>query len=56
MHKRSVERNLEIIGEAINTILKNDSTYSSHITYATAIVSLRNLVIHAYGNLSDETI
>jgi uncharacterized protein with HEPN domain len=56
MRKRAVERNLEIIGEAINRILKNDSSYSSHITDATAIVSLRNLVIHAYDNISDETI
>lgn len=56
MRKRAVERNLEIIGEAINRILKTDATFSSKITDAIAIVSLRNQVIHAYDNISDETI
>ena len=56
MRKRAVERNLEIIGEAINRILKTDSSFISKITDATAIVGLRNQVIHAYDNISDETI
>jgi uncharacterized protein with HEPN domain len=56
MRKRAVERNLEIIGEAINRILKTDNSYSSKITDANAIVGLRNQVIHAYDNISDETI
>ncbi|MFV8270821.1 DUF86 domain-containing protein [Flavobacterium sp. GT2N3] len=56
MRKRAVERNLEIIGEAINRILKTDSSFTSKITDATAIVGLRNQVIHAYDNISDETI
>jgi uncharacterized protein with HEPN domain len=52
MRKRAVERNLEIIGEAINRILKTDSSYTE-ITDATAIVGLRNQVIHAY-DISDK--
>lgn len=56
MRKRAVERNLEIIGEAINRILKTDNSYSSKITDANAIVGLRNQVIHAYDNISDEII
>lgn len=56
MRKRAVERNLEIIGEAINRITKADNAISSKITDATAIVGLRNQVIHAYDNISDETI
>ena len=56
MRKRAVERNLEIIGEAINRILKSDHSYTLKITDATAIVGLRNQVIHAYDNISDETI
>ena len=56
MRKRAVERNLEIIGEAINRILKADATFSSKITDAAAIVGLRNQVIHAYDSISDETI
>jgi uncharacterized protein with HEPN domain len=56
MRKRAVERNLEIIGEAINRIIKTDNSFSSKITDSIAIVGLRNQVIHAYDNISDETI
>ncbi len=56
MLKRAVERNLEIIGEAINRIIKHDPNFEEKITNAKAIVSLRNQVIHAYDNISDENI
>lgn len=56
MLKRAIERDLEIIGEAINRILKQDENYSERITNAKAIISLRNQVIHAYDNISDENI
>ena len=56
MLKRAVERNLEIIGEAINRALNQDESLKNKITNARAIVGLRNQVIHAYDNLSDENI
>ena len=56
MRKRAVERNLEVIGEAINRILKRDSNYEDLISSARSIVALRNHVIHAYDNISDENI
>lgn len=56
MRKRAIERNLEIIGEAINTILKADNAIVLKITDSIAIIGLRNQVIHAYDNISDETI
>lgn len=56
MRERAVERNLEIIGEAINRILKSDDSYALKITDSNAIVSLRNQVIHAYDSISDEII
>ncbi len=56
MLKRAVERNLEIIGEAVNKILKKDETFSQKISEAKSIIGLRNLVIHAYDNISDENI
>jgi uncharacterized protein with HEPN domain len=52
--KRAVERNLEIIGEAINRILKEDPDIQ--IENARRIVGLRNQIIHAYNNISDENI
>lgn len=56
MLKRAVERNLEIIGEAINRIITRDGSYNEKITNAKAIIGLRNHVIHAYDNISDENI
>lgn len=56
MLKRAVERNLEIIGEAINRIITRDSSYNIKITNAKAIIGLRYHVIHAYDNISDESI
>ncbi|WOC51432.1 hypothetical protein BPO_0785 [Bergeyella porcorum] len=54
MMKRAVERNLEIIGEATNRILKIDN--SIHISNARNIVGLRNQIIHAYDSIQDEII
>lgn len=56
MLKRAVERNLEIIGEAMNRILTRDSNFEARITNAKSIIGLRNHVIHAYDNISDENI
>lgn len=39
MLKRAVERDLEIIGEAVNRILTRDSTFETLISDAKAIVS-----------------
>lgn len=50
--QRAVERNFEIIGEAINRILKVDQDFP--ITSAYRIVGLRNQIIHGYDNLSDD--
>jgi len=52
--RRSVERELEIIGEAMSKILQLDPNIS--INNARKIVSLRNRVIHAYDNVDDEIV
>ena len=54
--KRATERELEIIGEAVNRIIKQDSSFENQITNATSIIDLRNQVIHAYDSISDENI
>jgi uncharacterized protein with HEPN domain len=56
MLKRAVERDLEIIGEAINRIITRDNSFIDKISNARAIIGLRNQVIHSYDNISDETI
>lgn len=52
--KRAIERDLEIIGEAINRILIIDPEFP--IINARRIVGLRNQIIHGYDSVSDENI
>ena len=49
--RRAVEREIEIIGEAMSKILKLFPEIS--ISYARVIVDLRNRVIHAYDSVDD---
>ena len=54
MVRRSVEREIEIIGEAMNRLLKIQPNVA--ITSATKIVDQRNLIIHAYDSINNEII
>lgn len=54
--KRAIERELEIIGEAMNRVIKSDPSLVNEITDAKDIIGLRNQVLHAYDNISDENI
>jgi len=52
--KKAVERNIEIIGEAVNRI----TNYSQQIEIQNArqIIGTRNRIAHEYDNISDEVI
>ena len=52
--KRAVERNIEIIGEAVNRILKENPNFS--IENSRNIVGTRNRIIHGYDNIADDLI
>jgi uncharacterized protein with HEPN domain len=52
--KRAVERNLEIIGEAVNRILKEKPDYK--IENSRNIIGTRNRIIHSYDNVADDLI
>jgi uncharacterized protein with HEPN domain len=49
--RRGIERELEIIGEAANRIIKIDKTIK--IDNARKIVDLRNWIIHGYDKVDD---
>lgn len=52
--KKAVERNIEIIGEAVNRIL---NVYPEiKITNARKIVDTRNRIIHGYDTVSEEIV
>jgi uncharacterized protein with HEPN domain len=52
--RRAVERNVEIIGEALNRIISKDPTVS--VSNARKIIDTRNRIIHGYDSVSDEII
>ena len=51
---RAVERDLMIIGEAINKILKSEPEIN--ISSAKHIIGLRNMIVHAYDSIDPTTL
>lgn len=52
--KRAVERNIEIIGEATNRILKKEKSFK--LENAQKIIGTRNRIAHGYDKISDDLI
>lgn len=52
--KRAVERNIEIIGEAVNRILKRDKNFE--LNNARQVIGTRNRIAHGYDKITDDLI
>lgn len=52
--RKAIERNIEIIGEAVNRILKVQPDIQ--ITYARKIIDTRNRISHGYDSVSEDII
>lgn len=52
--QRAIERNIEIIGEAVSRILKLSPDFP--INHARKIIDTRNRIIHGYDNVSKDII
>ena len=52
MLRRAIERNIGIIGEATNKVLKDNPNIA--ISHAKAIIATRNRVIHDYAAVTDD--
>ena len=50
--KRAVERDIEIIGEAVNRIHKKDKDFK--LENAQKIIGTRNRIAHGYDKISDD--
>jgi len=56
MLRQSVERNFEIIGEAMRRITQNDPTVAQGISGYAQIIAFRNILIHGYDQLNDNLV
>jgi uncharacterized protein with HEPN domain len=52
--KRAVERNFEIIGEAVHRILRKEPNFN--IENAHKIIGTRNRIAHGYDKVSDDLV
>jgi len=51
-----VERQFEIIGEALNHLLRREPDLKGKISDASLIIAFRNRLIHGYATVSDEVV
>lgn len=56
MIRQTAERNFEIIGEAINRILKKDKELVRNIPDYRRIIDFRNIISHGYFELDSEIV
>lgn len=54
--RSAVERQLMIVGEALNRLKKIDPTAASSITDARQIIAFRNILVHGYDIVRDEVV
>ena len=51
--RSAVERQLEIIGEALNHLSRSDMERAAQVPQLRSIVGLRNILVHGYAELDD---
>ncbi len=54
--RSAVERQFEIIGEALNQLLKREPQWSSRISDCARIIAFRNYLIHGYSDIDHEVV
>jgi uncharacterized protein with HEPN domain len=56
MLRSAVERQFEIIGEALNQALRLNPGLASRISDTNRIIAFRNRLIHAYASIADDVV
>lgn len=54
--RRTVEREFEIVGEALSRLSRSDPTTATAISELPRIVAFRNRIIHAYDAIDDAAV
>ena len=56
MLRSAVERQFEVIGEAMAQLARTDETLASLISQYQRIIAFRNVLIHGYANVDDRLV
>lgn len=56
MLRSAVERQFEIIGEALNQLCKIEPHWAKRIPDVPQIIAFRNVLIHGYASVNDLTV
>ncbi len=53
MLRSAVERQFEVIGEALNQALRSEPSLAVKVSHSSRIIGFRNQLIHGYASISD---
>lgn len=56
LRRSAVERQLEIVGEALNNLRKSDPDTAQRIPEISRIIGLRNILAHGYAVVDDSVV
>lgn len=54
--RQAIERNFEVIGEALNRIGRSDESILARLTDHRRIIAFRNILIHGYDSIDIEIV
>ena len=56
MLRSAAERQFEIVGEALNQMLRREPALQGEISHSARIISFRNRLIHGYAAVADDIV